>query len=399
MSRKLTDIEIAAFLERCGTIESGTRQRLLAAARLLCDFTDENEGLTSQEIARVLSRLSGSNVAENSVRADLDALASCSPFGAEVIKPGRGEKTGYRCAAKPFSSHDSSLLMGMVRTSKFVNEEQRARLCAKLEEIMSDRELEEMVESIFVDERETHEGMNALAAMVAASSAIRNNEQLCFRYRRHLMNGDELIDRQISSEDPVCLVYSFGHYYLETCVTTDKVPEGEPFFRRLDHMTNAMVSGKKLRNPGRVDELRRRVAADVRERIDMYGDGTSRTLFLKVEGRCAQYAYDRFGHDLVFSHVSEDDAGNPHGYACVRTQLSPTLYRWLFGMGGGVFLAKPKGLTWARTFRGLSSCSADTLRQFVEDYEAAHEGYISMLESALGAERDAIAKGHETAWI
>lgn len=65
-------------------------------------------------------------------------------------------------------------------------------------------------------------------------------------------------------------------------------------------MTNAMVSGKKLRNPGRVDELRRRVAADVRERIDMYGDGTSRTLFLKVEGRCAQYAYDRFGHDLVF---------------------------------------------------------------------------------------------------
>lgn len=269
MSRKLTDIEIAAFLERCGTIESGTRQRLLAVARLLCDFTDENEGLTSQEIARVLSRLSGSNVAENSVRADLDALASCSPFGAEVIKPGRGEKTGYRCAAKPFSSHDSSLLMGMVRTSKFVNEEQRARLCAKLEEIMSDRELEEMVESIFVDERETHEGMNALAAMVAASSAIRNNEQLCFRYRRHLMNGDELIDRQISSEDPVCLVYSFGHYYLETCVTTDKVPEGEPFFRRLDHMTNAMVSGKKLRNPGRVDELRRRVAADVRERIDM----------------------------------------------------------------------------------------------------------------------------------
>lgn len=177
------------------------------------------------------------------------------PLRSRSHKAWAGRENRVPLRGKPFSSHDSSLLMGMVRTSKFVNEEQRARLCAKLEEIMSDRELEEMVESIFVDERETHEGMNALAAMAAASSAIRNNEQLCFRYRRHLMNGDELIDRQISSEDPVCLVYSFGHYYLETCVTTDEVPEGESFFRRLDHMTNAMVSGRSSATPAGLTSL------------------------------------------------------------------------------------------------------------------------------------------------
>ena len=52
------------------------------------------------------------------------------------------------------------------------------------------------------------------------------------------------------------------------------------------------------------------MVADTRQRIDMFGSDTARTLFLKVSGSHAKYVYERFGHDLKFCHIDESGGDN-----------------------------------------------------------------------------------------
>ncbi len=112
----------------------------------------------------------------------------------------------------------------------------------------------------------------------------------------------------------------------------------------------------------------------------MFGSDTARTLFLKVSGSHAKYVYERFGHDLKFCHIDESGGDNVVGYACVNVMLSPTFFRWLFGMGGAVKLAKPKGKRWVGSF---PNAAASDFESYMRDYEAVAEGYKAALEAAI----------------
>lgn len=82
----------------------------------------------------------------------------------------------------------------------------------------------------------------------------------------------------------------------------------------------------------------------------MFDSGTARKLLLEVSGTHAKYVDKRFGHDLKLCHIDESDERNVIGYACVSVIPSPTFFRWLFGMGGAVRLAKPNGKRWIESF-------------------------------------------------
>ena len=112
----------------------------------------------------------------------------------------------------------------------------------------------------------------------------------------------------------------------------------------------------------------------------MFGSGAARTLFLKVSGSHAKYVYERFGHDIKFCHIDESGGDNVVGFACVNVMLSPTFFRWLFGMGGAVKLAKPKGKRWVGSF---PNAVASDFESCIRDYEAAVEGYKAALEAAI----------------
>ena len=174
-------------------------------------------------------------------------------------------------------------------------------------------------------------------------------------------------------------MFSFGRYYLESM----HVNEGgspSPYFHRLDDIADPVVTGKPLSDREKVESLRTRVVADTRQRVDMFGSGTAKKLFLEVSGTHAKYVYERLGHDLKFCHIDENDDRNVIGYACVSVMPSPTFYRWLFGMDDAVRLAKPKGKRWVESF---PNAIASDLEAYIQDYEAAPEGYKAALDAAI----------------
>ena len=111
----------------------------------------------------------------------------------------------------------------------------------------------------------------------------------------------------------------------------------------------------------------------------MYGDGITRLLCLKVRGSHTKYVYDRFGHDTVFCHI---DSASDIGYVCVEVQLSPTLFRWLFGMMGNVTLHRPRNPAWLQPFPGVAA-NKQTYDAMVADYREAVRQYKEAIVRAL----------------
>lgn len=355
-----------------------TRARLLAVLEILRVFSDDEDGLTAKEIARIIGLRSRSIPSENSVLDDLRALSDNPPFGMEIKAASKGDKKGFRCIQRFVTPDEAAVLVNLVKTCKYLSPGQRKVLSDKIVATMPEGKQDDVVGTVYVDERQTSDYVDVFQAANIASKAINEGRTVSFKYVSHLMNGS-VHESAEKEEVPIALVYSFGHYYLETCVPTDANPEGEAWFRRLDRMKDVAV-GRRAKRTARELELSRSVVRSVSEKFDMYGDGVSRTLFLRVEGTHAQYVYDAFGHDVKFEHVDEEAAV---GYVCVKVQLSPTFFRWLFGMSPKVSLCRPDGLTWVRRFDGFETCNEALLRAVMDDYSEARIMLVDRLSLML----------------
>lgn len=378
MSKTFTEEEISE-LKESGFAASGTsRSRILSVLDLLVRFTDERMGVSASEIARVIGICSGKPTSENAILKDLHQISESMPMGISVAIPGHGENVGFRAMSKPLSSKEAILISDVLGTSSFIGEERKNEISSKVLAFSSDYDVDESVETVFVD-RKAGRGTDAIFSVLhAASRAIRTNERLAFKKQVHLMNGSTKKIGQYE-EDPVAVVFSFGRYYLES-MHLDDGGSPSPYFHRLDDIVDPVVTGKPLSDREKVEALRTRVVSDTRQRVDMFGLGTARKLFLEVSGTHAKYVYERFGHDLKFCHIDESNESNVIGYACVSVMPSLTFFRWLFGMGGAVRLAKPKGKRWIERF---PNAVASDYESYIRDYEAAAEGYKAALEAAI----------------
>jgi len=380
LSRTFAENEIAE-LKRLGFAAAGSsRSRILSVLDILLGFTNENEGISASEIARVICVCSGKATSENAVLKDLHQIRESRPMGLEIAVPEHGENIGFRAIKKPLSSEEAVLVSDVLRTSAFISKDQKDDLCAKVLRFASDSKIDESIETVFVDEKAGKGSAFVLDALRVASHAIKRNERVSFKRQNHLMNGF-VQESILYEEDPVAIVFSYGRYYLETC-HLDKQGSASPYFHRIDDVVGMLATGKPISDQEAVNQLRVRVVADTRHRIDMYGAGEVRTLFLKVSGSHAKYVYERFGHDIEFCHVDERDRDNVIGYVCVKVLLSSTLFRWLFGMRGAVEIAEPKGERWVRSFPGLFDVDLPMLQS---DYRIALTEYSDMLSAATAA--------------
>ena len=378
MSRTFTEEEISE-LKEAGFAASGTsRSRILSVLDLLVRFTDERTGISASEIARVIGICSERPTSENAILKDLHQISESMPMGIRVAIPSHGENIGFRAINKPLSSEEAILISDVVGTSSFIGEAQKEAISSKVLVFSSDYDVDESIETVFVDRKAGKDTDMFFGVLHAVSRAIRRNEKVAFKKQVHLMSGPT-VKVGFYEEDPVAIVFSFGRYYLES-MHLDESGFPIPHFHRLDDITDLVITGKPVSDRDKVEALRTSVVADTRQRVDMFGSGTARKLFLEVSGTHAKYVYERFGHDLKFCHIDESDERNVIGYACVSVMPSPTFYRWLFGMDGAVRLAKPKGKRWVESF---PNAVASDLESYIQAYEAASEGYKAALDAAI----------------
>ena len=360
------------------------KSRTLAIMDILRAFTDEEHGLTAKQIAAVIGARTGREPSEGAVLSDLHEIAANRPLGMEVAVPGRGEVSGFRCERSALTVAQARLLVNMVRTCKFVTAAQRSELCEAVYETVSISQ-QDAIAGVCTDGREAPRSSDAFEAADVSLRAIEKGRMLRFAYVDWGLDGAE---RPLAAPDgtatfeetPVSLVYSFGNYYLETWA--DLPAPGRRMARRLDRMHRPEVSPRRARSTKEVRELRRTVRERTEQTFDMWGDGISRTLFLRVQSNAARYVFDRFGHNLSIRHISEDGS---HVYACVTVQLAPTFYRWVVGMGGGVTIARPQDPGWLVPFWEDVAVAKKGLEDLEADYRAAVSGLRELMATCAKA--------------
>lgn len=372
------------------------KSTLLATLDILRGFTDESHGLTAGEIASIIGARTGRPPSEGKVLSDIHEIAENRPFGMEVSIPSRGEAGGFRCTKAPLTAAQGRLLLNMARTCKFITDEQRAEVCGTICECVPRPQRAEIL-GVCTDGREACASSDAFEAADVALRAIALKRMVRFSYvDRDFDGADKPIiapdGGETFEETPVALVYSFGNYYLETWAE-EPGGRGSKMNRRLDRVRRPEVSSRLARRTREVRELRRTVGERTEQVLDMWGDGVPRALFLEVRREVARYVFDRFGASTRFHHVSPDGST---GYTCVVVQLSPTFYRWVFGMGGRVGLRPPGNPGWLQPFWEDERVAAKSVEELGEDYRAAIGGYVGMLRSAIG-EYDGV-QGERSEW-
>lgn len=382
MDNGYTIEEMESFLPP-GMGKSGSKKsQTLLVAELLRTFTDSDHGLTASEIRDVIGLRSGRRPSESKVLDDIHEIAENRPFGTELEIPERGEATGFRCTKTFITSDQARLLINMVQTCKFITPEQRRELCEALHGMVSYHQQDEIVESVYVDERElpVRSEQDVFGVANTAFLAIKTGKRVSFQYAQRGADGKEYLiwNEAIFEESPIGLVYSYGNYYLETWNEVYR----KRYARRLNKMRNVKVSDNDIRDADAVKRLR----ADTRNRIgqqfDMWGDDITRTLFFHAESRGIGYAYDRFGPNLRFYEVGDTKAS---GYFCADIQLGPTFFRWLFGIRGLVTIERPRSSMWVSQFCKYRLERMKPFDELLEDYEIARTEYERMLMDALSA--------------
>lgn len=380
---------MAATLPDNVGLDHDARSRLLCVMEILSTHTDEDEGLTAKEIAQILKNRGRLEdlPSEPTVLADIHAIAKNKPNDMDIHIPGKGKSGGFKCTGRLVSSNQARLLISIVNACKFISRKQCNELIEALNRLVSFNQQDQIAESVYIDKAEREDNDNVFEAISVASECIREKKNIAFRYsyrgfdgkRRFLSNdeGGELFD-----EMPIELVYSFGYYYLGT--SRDPHGENDIMMRRLDRMCDVRKAGPSPTDFKRISGLKREIEGRVKHQFDMMGDGITRTLFLKVKkGPAAQIIYNRFGRACKFNQISSD---GDEAYVRLKVQLSPTFYRWIFGMGDMVEIVEPKSFLWATSDAwGKDSPSEEEL---MEDYKAARNGFVEMLDKVKEIYRD-----------
>ena len=259
MSRTFTEEEISE-LKEAGFAASGTsRSRILSVLDLLVRFTDERTGISASEIARVIGICSERPTSENAILKDLHQISESMPMGIRMAIPGHGENVGFRAVNKPLSSEEAILISDVLGTSSFIGEGRKDKISSKVLAFSSDYDVDESVETVFVDRKAGRDTDAIFNVLHAASRAIRMNERLAFKKQVHLMNGST-VKIGPYEEDPVAIVFSFGRYYLES-MHIDEGGSPSPYFYRLDDIADPVVTGKPVSDRDKVEALRTRVVA------------------------------------------------------------------------------------------------------------------------------------------
>lgn len=300
--------------------------KILYLMRILLERTDDDHGLTLEEISNALLEC-GVEAERKTLYDDLEVLRV---FGLDIEK--RKDKTvRYHAVSREFELPELKLLVDAVQSSKFITHKKSNELIKKIESFTSRYEAQQLQRQVFVSNRIKTMNESIYYTIDYIHDAINSNVKVSFQYfswnvkkekaLRH--NGDHFV---IS---PWALTWDDENYYM---IGYDHI-SGLVKHYRVDKMLNIQLTDEKRDGAELFKNFD--MAVYSKETFGMYG-GKEQTVTLRCNNRIAGVIIDRFGTNPPFSNVTDT-----HFEIRIKVHTSPLFYSWLMSFGADITILGP----------------------------------------------------------
>lgn len=311
---------------------AGENQRLkmLYLVKILSEETDEEHGLSMQEIADRLE-LYGVNADRKTLYKDFSELEK---YGLEILSEQVGRNVLYHLVTRKFQLPELKLLVDAVQSSKFITEKKSRQLIKKLESMASIHEGKHLHRQVLISGRIKAMNESIYYNVDMLHEAINSDRQICFHYYRWNVRKEMEFrrDGEWYQVSPWCLMWDDENYYLVAFDSRDQKIK----HYRVDKIVNLSILD--LSRQGKSDFRQFDAAKYTRSLFGMYG-GTLMSVSLEGRNDIVGTLIDRFGKD-----ISIIPKGDDHFTARVDVVVSRHFLGWIVALGDGIRITGPDAL-------------------------------------------------------
>ena len=305
------------------------KMKILYLMDMLLNDTDENRGLTMQEI---LFRLENSGVSaeRKSIYDDLDVLRQ---YGLDVLTK-KGKSTEYYIGSRDFELPELKLLVDAVQSSKFITQRKSTELIRKLESLTSKDQAKTLQRQVYVNNRIKTQNESIYYNVDSLHTAIANRKKASFKYFDYDVDKNRVYrrDGERYVVNPLGLSWDDENYYLITY--NEKYDDFAHY--RVDRMTNINVEDEQMIANEKTKAFN--VAEYCKLIFGMF-DGSDERVELAVDNSLINIMIDRFGKDVMMYRLDDQNVR-----VIANIKSAGTFFGWLAQFGDLVRIDSPDNL-------------------------------------------------------
>ena len=309
---------------------SNQKLKLLYLSKILLEQTDDEHGLTREDIIQELSKYE--IIAERkSFYSDIKELRQ---YGLDIIKEQKNRTTYYHVGMREFELAELKLLVDAVQCSKFITEKKSRQLIKKLARLTSVYEAQKLKRQIRVQGRVKTMNESILYNVDKIHQAITKNRRIQFQYYKWSA-GKKLVPYhadKIYLVSPWELVWNNENYYL---IGYDSDKQETRHFR-VDKMLDIHLDDRK--REGRKFFTKNKMADYANRHFGMFA-GEEMTVRLLCNDDMMGVMIDYFGKKIPI-----EDCGQGKFITEIAVFVSDQFIGWLLGFGDRVKIIEPVSL-------------------------------------------------------
>lgn len=307
---------------------SNQKLKLLYLVKILSEQTDDDHGLTVQQISSLLKTYD--IVADRkTLYLDFEELRK---FGYDVTSYQDGRSVKYQLASRDFELAELKLLVDSVQSAKFITEKKSRELIKKLENLVSINDAQKLHRQVVIAGRVKTINESIYYNVDRIHTAIGMNSTIRFKYIQW-NEKKEMVLRHDGKEyeiSPWALVWDDEYYYM---IGYD-ANAGKIKHYRVDKMLHINIT--ETPRDGEEEFKRLNVPRYSKGLFGMFG-GEETRVTIECENAFAGIIFDRFGKDIILTPVDDN-----HFSTCVDVSMSDQFLGWIISLGDAIRITGPQ---------------------------------------------------------
>lgn len=312
---------------------ASSKTKTLLVYKLLNDYSDENNPLSTTELISLLSGY-GIQCERKSIYADVQTL---NDIGFDIVST-LSPKRGFFMGKRKFELPEVRLLIDAVSSAGFITPNKTRELAEKLETLVSKNQANELVSQVYIDADTKCDNEEIYYIIDFLHDAIIKKHKVRFVYKRRNIDKEK---RKSYTEkhftvSPYALIWKNDHYYL----ICNNAKYDNLMNLRLDRMRRIENLDEPIRPVNEVSDYEDAFdVSDYSAKMFSMFSGESGRVTLNCVLDLREEIMDRFGAKIPLKAVDTS-----HFETSFDAALSDGLVSWIMSFGDKIKVVSPQSL-------------------------------------------------------